>query len=243
MGMSGTRRAGAPVAAALALGVLLLLVPAGADPGRDGPPPRQGPPVAPAPDAATPPPVTFTDRIAGLRSRVVPPAGAGELVVVPGSAPAPPARVVHPVRVEVERGVPVDPQAFAAFVLATLNAPAGWGAGGAMAFARTDGPAPLQVVLASPATTERLCGPLVARGTVSCRIGERAVLTHHRWVHGTEDYGEDLSGYRRYLIAHEVGHWLGHGHVPCPAPGAPAPVMLQQTLGLDGCARNPWPHP
>ena len=44
-------------------------------------------------------------------------------------------------RVEVERGLPVDGARFAGFVLATLNDDRSWGHDGAMTFARTDGDA------------------------------------------------------------------------------------------------------
>ena len=63
----------------------------------------------------------------------------------------------------------------------------------------------------------------------------------HRWVRGSATYGTDLTSYRTYLVNHEVGHGLGHRHVSCPAPGRPAPIMVQQTLGLEGCRAWPWP--
>lgn len=210
-----------------------------------GPLAGPGPTTSESPRAAQPttPSAPPADLLAGLLTHDVPAAGTGDLVAVPGSSAAPGTGPVRSVRIEVEGGVPVDPEAFAGFVMTTLNDPRGWGHGGAMSFARTAGPAPLQVVLASPATTERLCRPLDTGGTLSCRNGERVVITHHRWVEGTSEYAADLTAYRRYVVNHEVGHALGHGHVECPAPGAPAPVMQQQTFGLDGCAPNPWPHP
>jgi hypothetical protein len=145
--------------------------------------------------------------------------------------------------VELERGLNVDEQKFAAFVLDTLNHPRSWGAGGRMTFARTDGRADVRVLLASPDTSARLCRPLNTGGTLSCRNGANVVLTMYRWVRTVPDYGPDRGGYRQYLVNHEVGHWLGHGHVSCPGRGRPAPVMMQQTKGLRGCAPNPWPHP
>jgi hypothetical protein len=136
---------------------------------------------------------------------------------------------VYTVRVEVERGLPVDRDRFAAFVLATLNDRRGWGHGGTMSFARTDGDAPVTVVLASPDTSAALCGEIGADGTLSCRNGPNAVLTFHRWVNGTDEYADNLTGYRQYVVNHEVGHALGHDHERCPGSGQPAPVMQQQT--------------
>ncbi|WP_369056342.1 DUF3152 domain-containing protein [Kineococcus terrestris] len=202
---------------------------------------------APEPPPELPPGVTLADTAAGVLSREVPPSGSGELSTVPGSVPAPPSARVRTLRVEVERDLLdaglVDGARFADFALATLNDPRGWGAGGALSFERTDGDAEFRLVLATPETSARLCAPLQTFGRLSCRNGDAAVLTDLRWVEGIPDYGEDRTGYRQYLVSHEVGHLLGHGHEPNPGPGRPAPVMMQQSKGLDGALPNPWPNP
>jgi len=198
--------------------------------------PRPTPTVDP--DAPTP-----ADLDAGVLRRGVADTGDGQFDVDPGGSPARGVGEVHAFRVEVERGLPVDPDRFATFVFATLNDPRGWGHDGTMTFARTAGDAPLVVRLASPGTSAQLCDDDGGGGALSCRNGPQVVLNFRRWVDGTPEYAGDLTGYRQYLVNHEVGHWLGHGHVRCPGPGMPAPVMQQQTLGLEGCLKNAWPYP
>ncbi|MCF7548709.1 DUF3152 domain-containing protein [Pseudonocardia sp. WMMC193] len=207
------------------------------------PPPAVSTPT-PTPTPTLPPGLTRADVEAGLLSRDVPQGGTGALVPVPGAVPAPGPGRVRTVRVEVEEGVPVDGARFAAFVLAVLNDPRSWGAGGTMSFARTDSAAAeIRLILATPDTSRRMCRPLETYGRLSCRTGDRVVLTHYRWVNATEEYASDPTAYRQYVVNHEVGHALGHGHQRCPGAGRPAPVMQQQTLGLDGCAPNGWPNP
>lgn len=49
----------------------------------------------------------------------------------------------------------------------------------------------------------------------------------------------NIHQYRTYLILHECGHALGLGHKRTTI--GPAPVMLQQTLGLKKLDKNVWP--
>jgi uncharacterized protein DUF3152 len=190
---------------------------------------------APGPDAE--------DRAAGLLDRKVPWSAGGSLQVVKGSSKALGPGHVYRVRVEVESGLRLDRQKFAAFVLDTLNDRRSWTEKGRRAFARTDGAADIRVVLASPEKSAEICRPLQTFGKLSCRHGDQAVLTMYRWVRGIPGYHGDLDGYRHYVVNHEVGHALGHAHEYCAGKGKRAPLMMQQTKGLLGCTPNPWPYP
>lgn len=192
------------------------------------------------PDAAA-------DAAAGVLPGDVPVSGPGDLLVAPGSTAAPGPGPVTTVRVEAEVGLPLDLEAFAEFVMEVLNDPRGWGADGSISFARTDGEADLRVVVASAGTVDAMCAPLRTNGMWSCGGYGHAALNATRWFTGADAFNEagdgDLTAYRQYLVNHEVGHLLGHSHEGCPAAGALAPVMLQQSIDLRGCVPNGWPNP
>ncbi|MET7471124.1 DUF3152 domain-containing protein [Micromonospora sp. NPDC005686] len=146
-------------------------------------------------------------------------------------------------RVAVERDITgLSAAEFAAQVTAILAGPGGWTTDGRLTLRRVGarGPADFTVHLATPGTRDDLCQGGPDRYT-SCRNGSRVVVNVARWVRGAPAYGSDLAAYRRYVVNHEVGHRLGHGHERCPGRGRPAPVMQQQTLGLHGCTPNPLP--
>ncbi|MGW5880201.1 DUF3152 domain-containing protein [Nocardiopsis terrae] len=146
--------------------------------------------------------------------------------------------------VEVEEGLPGEDGDFVDAVEEILGDPRSWGNDGDRSFQRVDGDdADIRVLLAAPDTVDRMCAPLNTNGFVSCANGNRAIINQNRWVSGVEHFDDDLETYRIYLINHEVGHTLGHGHVNCPGEGEPAPVMQQQTLDLQGCEANGWVHP
>jgi hypothetical protein len=145
--------------------------------------------------------------------------------------------------VRVEKGLQIDPDGAARAIARTLDDPRSWRGSGRARF-RLVGrgeTADLHAYLVTPGTTDRLCYPLLTRGEVSCQAGNKVVLNAKRWLRGAPAYGKDVAGYRDYLVNHEFGHALGLGHLSCPRSGRPAPAMLQQTKGLGGCRKNPWP--
>jgi hypothetical protein len=153
-------------------------------------------------------------------------------------------------RVAVESGVPVSAASITSLVDSTLGDSGSWIAGNTVRLqhVRQGDPYNFTIYLASPATAYKLC---IASGVdirvngqpyTSCRAGSNVVLNSDRYLNGVPDYGAPLDTYRQYMINHEVGHWLGHNHELCPGPGQPAPVMQQQTLGLQGCVANSSPY-
>lgn len=194
------------------------------------------------------------------------PAGAGTWHVVAGTSPTvgTGSRALT-YTVEVEDGLPADvDQQFAEKVDATLADPRSWIGGGDVSFTRIDNGDPdirisltSQLAIRAPAN----CGwdiPLEA----SCFNGwmNRVMINDARWVRGAMSYDGDLDSYRSYAVNHEVGHALGNRHQPCPANGASAPIMMQQswstsdddlamldpqTIPADGnvCVANPYPFP
>lgn len=194
--------------------------------------------AAPAPTEQAPAPAPAPAPV------VVPSAGSGEgrVAAYAQNAPQRGGRAVR-VRVEVEKELPLDPEAVAREAATVLQDNRSWtgrGAGVHFDFVGTAS-SDLTIFVGTPQTTDRRCRPLETRGQVSCQNGRSVNLNGLRWAEAVPDYRGDVALYREYLVNHEVGHYLGHSHVECPGPGKPAPVMQQQTKGLDGCLANPWP--
>ena len=148
--------------------------------------------------------------------------------------------------VRVEKGLGLDPDTVARTLARTLDDRRSWRSTGRARFSLVAAGerADLHAYVVTPGTTDRLCAPLLTRGEVSCQAGDKVVLNAKRWVLGADAYGSsaaEVTDYREYLVNHEFGHALGRQHVGCPRRGEPAPVMLQQTKGLQGCTANPWP--
>ncbi|MFV2115105.1 DUF3152 domain-containing protein [Micromonospora sp. LOL_025] len=155
-------------------------------------------------------------------------------------------------RVAVESGAGEDAGEFAAAVERALTGPGSWVDGGlrlqqVRAASRHD----FTVYLATAKTAGRLCAAggvdirVGGRPYTSCRAPGKVIINLDRWRLSVPHYVSakvPLSVYRTYVVNHEVGHQLGHRHERCPGRGRVAPVMMQQTLFLNGCVANPWPY-
>lgn len=139
----------------------------------------------------------------------------------------------------------LDPAETGRLVAAAVDDPRGWAAVEKVhlvpARRGAEKSADFTVRIGTPGTTDKGCIGVATEGKLSCHIQGTAYVNARRWVGGSETYGSDLDAYRTYVINHELGHYLGHRHAPCPGAGRPAPVMLQQTISLQGCTPWPWP--
>ena len=137
--------------------------------------------------------------------------------------------------------VGVDLSSFKAQASETLNSSLGWARGG-VGFSEVPSNGSFTLVLASPARVNAASPGCDAY--YSCRVGRYVIINADRWMGATPAWnnaGGSLRDYRHMLINHETGHWLGFGHRNCSGSGALAPVMQQQSIGLQGCKFNPWP--
>ena len=151
----------------------------------------------------------------------------------------------------IEFSVEVDPdlsdelpnEELVAFVIDTLSDERSWTARGA-GFRLLDSGGLFTITVATPSRVDQLCSPLRTNGRFSCARNGWVAINSDRWFGATDSWPGDLETYQRYLINHEVGHYLlGAGHDRCPGVGQPAPVMMQQTKGLNGCEPNGWVEP
>ncbi|MDO3702668.1 DUF3152 domain-containing protein [Micromonospora sp. C28SCA-DRY-2] len=218
--------------------VLLAAALGGVAVARAGDSPRRAPSVGPGPMAY------------GANQRTEPTGyprvGAGSFTTAEGESPVFGADgPLHRYRVAVERGTGQDAPAFAATVDEVLADPRGWTAAGERRVQRVADAevADFTIYLATPRTSEVMCaeGGLTTEGYTSCRLPGKVIINLARWLEAVPDYGAPLEVYRAYVINHEVGHEFGEGHEACPGPGRPAPVMQQQTYGLQGCVAYAWP--
>jgi hypothetical protein len=134
--------------------------------------------------------------------------------------------------------VVADVAVFRRIAAETLNDRRGWSLGGSIRYREVASGGSFTLWLAAPSELPGFSP--VCSAQYSCRVGRNVIINDARWRTGTSAW-PDVAEYQHYVINHELGHWLGRGHASCPAAGGPAPVMQQQSIGLQGCRTNTWP--
>ncbi|WP_330350518.1 DUF3152 domain-containing protein [Streptomyces sp. NBC_00582] len=211
----------------------------------------------PAPGRTTPRPGASSSGSSGSASPSASPSPSTTTVPLPSTGPGtfvtasggsdPVGKGKKPLRyrVEVETGLRLSTADVAQQVDTILADPRGWTADGVSAFQRVSGgPADFVVKVATPGTVDRICleGGLDTHGDFNCSHHDKVMVNLERWELATPVYADDVPSYRALIINHEVGHFLGHNHVGCPGAGRPAPAMMQQIKGMNGCVPNVWPY-
>lgn len=137
-------------------------------------------------------------------------------------------------RTAVDPDVKYEPKRFQEEVAIYLADPDGWSQWYTFVYTPT-----------GPAKMIRLCSPSTLKqegckdDSLSCAVlgGNIIWLNSNRWFHGSKESKLPLLEYRQYMVSHEMGHSLGYNHETCPGSG-PAPIMMQQTLGIGNCSPN-----
>lgn len=144
-------------------------------------------------------------------------------------------------RIATRGAIKADTKVFLAQAQATFEDPRGWRAAG-FTFTRVASGGSFTLVLASASAMPSFGSECSV--TWSCRVGRNVVINQNRWLGASPSWnaaGLPLRDYRHMVVNHETGHWLGHGHARCSGAGRPAPVMLPQSKGLNGCRFNAFP--
>jgi hypothetical protein len=139
--------------------------------------------------------------------------------------------------------ITADVGAFARQAAETYADARGW-RGKGVAFRRVRRGGSFTLVLAQASTVPSYSSGCSAMW--SCRVGRYVIINQTRWLRASPAWnraGRSRRDYRHMVVNHETGHWLGKGHARCPSKGRPAPVMMQQSKGTQGCRLNPWPTP
>ncbi|MDV9190679.1 DUF3152 domain-containing protein [Streptomyces sp. SR27] len=206
---------------------------------------------APAPTTTTPTPRPTTAKPKPKpkptpKKTTVPQSGAGTFTTAQASGePVGRSGVLRRYRVQVEDGVDLSARETAAEIQHILSHPRGWAAHGRGRFQLVSQNADFVIRIATPDTADSLCAQqgLNTHGELNCETTDGVVVNLKRWMLGSPTFAGEAAEYRHLIINHEVGHEIGiRQHMGCPGPGKPAPAMMQQIKGLNGCRSNAFPY-
>ncbi|MFB7409170.1 DUF3152 domain-containing protein [Streptomyces sp. NPDC056202] len=202
----------------------------------------------PSPKATQKPTPTPTPKPTSVpvKPPTVPKSGAGTFVTAQASgAPVGDGGELRRYQVQVEEGIALSARDTAAEIQRILAHPRGWAAHGRGRFQLVSEDPDFVIRIATPDTADALClqQGLDTRGELNCETTDGVVVNLRRWMLGSPTFAGEAAEYRHLIINHEVGHEIGiRQHMGCPGPGRPAPAMMQQIKGLDGCRSNAFPY-
>ncbi|MFJ5077411.1 DUF3152 domain-containing protein [Streptomyces sp. NPDC088553] len=208
------------------------------------PPPKPRPTPSPKPKPTAKP--TPKPTSVPVKPPTVPKSGAGTFTIAQASgAPVGDSGELRRYQVQVEEGIALSARDTAAEIQRILAHPRGWAAHGRGRFQLVAEGADFVIRIATPDTADALClqQGLDTRGELNCETTDGVVVNLRRWMLGSPTFAGEAAEYRHLIINHEVGHEIGiRQHMGCPGPGKPAPAMMQQIKGLDGCRSNAFPY-
>jgi hypothetical protein len=175
----------------------------------------------------------------------VPVSGAGTFTLARSSGAPTGSGLLRRYQVEVEDGTGIQAEQAAAEIEKILAHPRGWAAHGQGRFQLVSKDADFVIRIATPSTADKLCleQGFDTGGELNCETADGVVVNLRRWMLGSPTFDGPPAEYRHLIINHEVGHEIGYRqHMGCSGDGQPAPVMMQQIKGLDGCVSNAWPY-
>ncbi|MFB7606036.1 DUF3152 domain-containing protein [Streptomyces gardneri] len=213
---------------------------------------------APTTDAPTPRPTTAKPKPKATTAKpkpkpkptpkktAVPQSGAGTFTTAQASGDAVgTGGSLRRYRVQVEDGIELSAHGAAAEIQQILAHPRSWAAHGRGRFQLVSQNADFVIRIATPDTADALCARqgLNTHGELNCETADGVVVNLKRWMLGSPTFAGEAAEYRHLIINHEVGHEIGiRQHMGCPGPGKPAPAMMQQIKGLNGCRSNAFPY-
>ncbi|GEB58735.1 hypothetical protein GCM10017674_48410 [Streptomyces gardneri] len=213
---------------------------------------------APTTDAPTPRPTTAKPKPKATTAKpkpkpkptpkktTVPQSGAGTFTTAQASGDAVgTGGSLRRYRVQVEDGIELSAHGAAAEIQQILAHPRSWAAHGRGRFQLVSQNADFVIRIATPDTADALCARqgLNTHGELNCETADGVVVNLKRWMLGSPTFAGEAAEYRHLIINHEVGHEIGiRQHMGCPGPGKPAPAMMQQIKGLNGCRSNAFPY-
>jgi hypothetical protein len=121
----------------------------------------------------------------------------------------------------------------------------GWKRAG-VTFTEVESGGKLHMILASGPEVKK-ASPIVCSDQLSCHVNGSVFINDARWMGASSAYkarNVSVEDYRKMVVNHEVGHFLGHDHdLSCGRASGLGPIMIDKAEHLGSCQPTYWPLP